>query len=100
MRWRTILFVAFVSCSMESLLEYLSPGALYILHSGDYEGIEWLDPKKPKPTPGEVEQAGQACQDYFRQLGQEEEQNKQVLQDPNATADDRLNAVSHILYHN
>lgn len=49
-------------CSIESQIDSIRPGAKYIIHSGDYAGIEWLDESQTKPTPQEMDQALADCQ--------------------------------------
>ena len=63
MKYIQLFILITITCYIEEKIEDLRPGASYILHSGDYQGLEWLDKKQPKPTEKEIENILQGCQE-------------------------------------
>lgn len=55
------LLILFIVCSIENQINSIRPNANYVIHSGDYAGIEWLDKVQIKPTPAEMDAAESAC---------------------------------------
>lgn len=60
-KYALFLFVA-LPCSIEYQIQMIRPGAQYVIHSGDYAGIEWTDKAQTKPTSQELDAAFSACQ--------------------------------------
>lgn len=59
---KLVLSLFLFSCSIENQLASIRPGETYIIHSGDYAGIEWTDKNTTKPTQLEMNAALAACQ--------------------------------------
>ena len=52
---------AWGACSVEGIFNALRPGASYIVHAGDYDGVEWTDPVQAKPSLEEFNLSLAAC---------------------------------------
>jgi len=58
---RRFVFMFLLTCTVEDQLATIRPGASYVIHRGDYDGIEWLDRGQAKPTKVEMDQALSGC---------------------------------------
>lgn len=90
-QWFLYLFL--LSCSIETQIEMIRPGAPYNIKRGDYEGIEWLDEKQSKPTIEEMDAALLECQRAISSPTLEQEQAKTDLMDTRKSDAERIDAM-------
>lgn len=89
-RWFLILLAG---CAIEDQLSQIRPGANYILHSGNYEGIEWVDKSQTKPTAQELAQAETDCQALISQKFTVKQQAITDAKNTGKTTNERLDAL-------
>lgn len=91
------VWLVIFACTIENQIEMIRPGASYVIHSGDYAGIEWLDKGQTQPTPLEMDQALATCT-AGKQAGFDATATaKQVLKNPTATDKEKLDALIKII---
>lgn len=100
-RW-VLLF--FLPCSIEYQIDSIRPKAQYILHSGDYAGIEWTDKLQVKPTLSEMDAALASCRaltlNPLIAAQSKITTDKSVLANAISTTDQKLNALIDLLNTN
>lgn len=90
---KKILWILVLSCAIEDQIDLIRPGASYIIHSGDYAGIEWVDKSQIKPTPLEMDQSLNSCQAAATQKLSVTQQAVLDAKNQGKTTDERLNAL-------
>lgn len=94
---KQLMIAILVGCSIENQLSAIRPGASYIIHSGDYAGIEWTDKLQAKPTPAEMDQALTSCQATIKSQTDPVDQAKVDALNVSKTPDQRIDAINKIL---
>lgn len=96
-KWLISIPLLVLSCTIEDQFTSIRPGATYIVHSGDYDGIEWTDKNTTKPTRQEMSAALSACQLSLVQETASIEQAKQDAINNSKTDHERLIALTKYL---
>lgn len=87
------LVLGLLVCAVVEALQEITPGAQWNLRGDEYEGIEWLDKSKQKPSKAQVEAEIAACR---TRKSLEETQKRQAVLDAKDAAmkpEDRLDAL-------
>lgn len=87
------LLILLAGCAIEDQINLIRPGATYIIHAGNYEGIEWTDKSQTKPTPLEIDQAASDCQVLISQKASVKDQAVLDAKNKGKPTDERLDAL-------